>query len=119
MQQSESAIQASIFTWFSNAYCLKHHNPRWVILSIPNGGTRHRLEAMTLKATGLLPGASDLVIIGPQITLWVEVKTDTGKQSPEQIDFQSRIEALGHTYLLVRSLEGFKEIVRQWVNMEL
>ena len=62
---SESKIQQQIIEYFNNNYCLKHHNPRAVIFSIPNGGTRNKLEAITLKATGLLAGVSDLIVILP------------------------------------------------------
>ncbi len=82
-----------------------------MILSIPNGGTRNKTEAITLKSTGLLPGASDLIVLhGPHL-LWVEVKMPTGYQSPEQRIFQQRVEALGYKYILVRSLLEFQEII--------
>ena len=37
--------------------------------------------------------------------IWIECKTATGKQSPEQAAFQAEVEAEGHRYLLVRSWE--------------
>lgn len=107
---SESKIQADIVTWYTNQYCLKHHINRCMILSIPNGGTRHKAEAMTLKATGLLPGASDLIVIhGWRELYWVEVKTDSGTQSTAQKDFAIRVRMLGFEYVLVRSLQEFQE----------
>ena len=111
VNESEDRIQAAIVTWYNNTYCLRHHNPRCLILSIPNGGTRHVQEAMTLKATGLLPGASDLIVVHMGVLLWVEVKTETGRQSPEQRDFEQRVMSMGYRYALVRSLENFKELV--------
>ena len=106
---TESKIQQQIVEYFNNTYCLKHHNPRGLIFSIPNGGTRNKLEAITLKATGLLAGVSDLIVILPNGKLiFVEIKTDTGKMSEKQIDFQQRVEALGFEYLLIRSLDEFK-----------
>ncbi len=105
---SESAIQAAIVRHYTNTYCLTHHVPRHMILSIPNGGTRNPIEAMTMKSTGLLPGASDLIVLHGSILLWVEVKTEIGRLSKEQLSFQSRIEALGYKYYVVRSLDEFK-----------
>lgn len=110
---SENAIQAQIVKAYTNEHCLIHHNPRCLILSIPNGGTRNVIEAMTMKSTGLLPGASDLIVIHNGILMWVEVKTETGKLSKEQLSFQSRVEALGYTYRVVRSLEQFKKIIQE------
>lgn len=103
----ENRIQAMMVQWFNNTYCLKHHSPRYVIFSIPNGGTRNKLEAMTLKATGLLAGASDLVLVMDKI-YFIEVKTNVGIQSDVQKDFQKRVQKLGHEYKLIRSLDEFK-----------
>ena len=75
--KSESALQQQIFNWYNNNYCLKNTVNRGMIFSIPNGGTRHIMEAMTLKATGLLKGASDLIVILPSKKLiFVESKVD-------------------------------------------
>lgn len=107
--KNENNLQAEIYKWFSNTYCLKSHNPRAIIFSIPNGGTRNIREAMTFKATGLLKGASDLVVIFPNGKLcFVELKTDKGVQSTEQKDFECRVSSLGFEYHLIRSLEDFK-----------
>ena len=106
---NENNLQAEIYKWFNNNYCLKSHNPRALIFSIPNGGTRNIREAMTFKATGLLKGASDLVVIFPNGKLcFVELKTDKGVQSAEQKDFECRVSSLGFEYHLIRSLEDFK-----------
>lgn len=117
---SEAKIQGDIYRWYNNNYCLKSHNPRCLIFSVPNGGTRNKLEATQLKATGLLPGVSDLIVIHATYSpewglvrqiLFIEVKTDTGKQTPEQIEFEARIKALGYDYHVVRSLDEFKLIL--------
>ena len=34
-----------------------------MILSIPNGGLRDKMTAITLKATGLYKGAADLLVV--------------------------------------------------------
>ena len=110
--KTEAQSQAEIVEWFNNNFCLKNHIPRGIIFSIPNGGSRNKVEAMTLKATGLLAGASDTILILPNGKLiFCEVKTETGSQSPEQIDFQKRVEALGFEYWLVRGLADFQKKV--------
>lgn len=110
--KNESALQQQIFNWYNNNYCLKNTVNRGMIFSIPNGGTRHIMEAMTLKATGLLKGASDLIVILPSKKLiFVELKMPKGIQSIEQKDFQSRVILLGFEYYIIRSLEEFKELI--------
>lgn len=109
--KNENNLQAEIYKWFNNNYCLKNMNDRALIFSIPNGGTRNIREAMTFKATGLLKGASDLVVIFPNGKLFfVELKTDKGIQSSEQKDFECRVSSLGYEYHLIRSLEEFKQL---------
>jgi len=113
----EDKIQRECVRWFNNTYCLKHHNPRGIIFSVPNGGTRNDKEAMVLKATGLLAGVSDLILILPNSRiLFVEFKTEIGAQSATQKEFESRITALGYVYALVRSADEFKSIVLYYLD---
>jgi hypothetical protein len=37
------------------------------------------------------------------VVLWIEVKSDTGRQRPDQRSFQQAVEQAGHFYLLARS----------------
>jgi hypothetical protein len=111
---SEDYVQNQIWIWYTNNYCLKHHNPRGLIFSIPNGGNRNAREAKRLKDTGLLSGVSDLIVILPcGKLLFIEVKKPTGGvQSPEQKDFEARVKALGYEYHIVKSLDEFKNIIK-------
>jgi hypothetical protein len=109
---TESKIQQEIVNWYNNTYCLKFHEPRGLIFAVPNGGTRNKLEAITLKATGMLAGVSDLIVILPNGKLiFVEIKTDKSKQSEKQIEFEHRVKALGYEYCIIRSLDEFKKII--------
>lgn len=50
-------------------------------------------------------GVSDLtVFLNDGITVWLEVKTPTGVQSPHQKAFEEKINSLGHYYFVVRSI---------------
>lgn len=106
---TESHTQQQILIWFTNNYCLLSHENRCVILSIPNDGI-NSIEAKRKKNTGLLAGASDLVLLLPnKKTIFVEVKHGKNKQTEKQIEFQKRVQALGFEYWLVYSLEEFKQ----------
>ena len=39
------------------------------------------------------------------IPLWIEVKSEKGKQSAEQKSFQDQVEEAGHHYVVARSIE--------------
>jgi hypothetical protein len=104
----ESKIQQQIVIYFKNNYCLKNHNPRCAIFSVPNESSNKK-EMMFKKSIGLLSGASDLIVLMPNRCIFVEVKTDIGRQSENQKEFEARVKELGFEYYLVRSLQGFKE----------
>ena len=54
---------------------------------------------------GTHPGLSDLTAIRDGITVYIEVKTATGRLSEAQERFRRDIEAHGATYLVCRSVE--------------
>lgn len=101
---TEDQIQAKIIIYYRNQF-------KGLIMSVPNGGTRNILEAKKLKATGLLAGVADLIILKPNAeTIFVEVKIEKGVQSDVQRIFQEKVENLGFKYYLVRSFEEFLKL---------
>jgi hypothetical protein len=53
-----------------------------------------------------MAGMEDLQIYLPAgVTLHVELKTNTGKQSDRQIERENELKTLGHHYFVVRSLD--------------
>ena len=97
------------------AWCERHNfytshseylpNKKYVgcVFAVPNGGLRKASEATLLKREGLLTGASDVVIMLPSKVVFMEFKTDDGKQSQKQKDFQAVCGVLGLEYYLVWS----------------
>ena len=108
---SEDILQAKIYKWYHNTYCTKLNNPQHVIFAVPNGGQRSKSEAARFKATGLLAGVSDLIVIQPNRIIFVELKLEKGRQQKTQIDFERKVKALNFEYYVIRSLEEFKKIV--------
>lgn len=109
-RHEESGIQQSCVRWFRYAF------PQYVILSIPNGGSRNVIEAANLKKEGALAGASDLMVIAERRVLFVEMKTAKGRQQDSQKAFQKRVEALGHRYVICRSLDDFMQKLKEWLG---
>jgi hypothetical protein len=108
----ESKIQQDIVVWFRNKYCLKHHSPRMAIFSVPNeAGYKNR----NFKLTGMMSGVSDLIVLIPDKTLFIELKTATGKQSPKQKEFEETVKMLNMDYHLIRSLDQFKKIISEYL----
>lgn len=120
----ESKIQQEIFVFTHNNY------PNYVCHSVPNGigftipkivplrfhkAIREAVEMAVnfLKLTGMVPGISDLIIHLPKgRCVMVEVKNDKGVQSEAQKRIESKIKKIGGNYILVRSLEDFKQQIQ-------
>jgi hypothetical protein len=56
----------------------------------------------------LKKGVSDLILVFPNLLVFVEVKDEIGKQRPEQIQFETDVQNLGFQYWLIRTLDEFK-----------
>lgn len=108
--KNESKHQQEIVMWFTNTFGLKHHNPKYLIFSVPNEGKSTK-EQIYKKMLGMKSGVSDLIVVLNGKVLFIECKDHVGKQSDNQIKFEQDVTKLGHKYYLVRNLEDFKELI--------
>lgn len=106
----EEGIQAACIKWFRLAF------HRYIAFSVPNGGLRNKLEAINMKRAGALAGVSDLILVADHSVLFVEMKTEKGKQSEYQKKFQADVERLGFEYKICRSLQDFQITVEHWIK---
>lgn len=108
----EEAIQIACVNWFRGRY------EKYIAFAVGNGGSRNAIEAMNLKRSGVLAGVSDLILIADHTILFVEMKTEKGKQSERQKEFQQNVERLGFSYRICRSLEEFQITVKHWLQKD-
>ena len=85
---------------------MKEFHPHLIIFHIPNGGSRHKIEAVRLKAMGVKPGVADLYVMNYH--LFIEMKTEKGKLSSVQTEFKNDCERTHHSYF---TAYGFKDAV--------
>ena len=114
MRHIESQIQQSCFKWFR----LQFPDLAMLMFAVPNGGHRRRIEAMIMKAEGVTAGVADVLFLYPNCQyhgLCIEFKTSTGRQQPTQKAFQRAVEAHGYKYAIVRSIDDFIELVKNYV----
>lgn len=104
----EDLLQQKCVIWFKNNYQM---HGKGLIFAVPNGGTRNIIEAKKLKATGTMPGVSDLIVVLDSKVLFIELKTDLEKQSDAQKKFETKITNLNHEYILIRNEEEFKKTI--------
>ena len=124
MNQEEHNLQCACVKWF--AY--QHPELQGLLFAVPNGGARSKATAGKLKAEGVVPGVADLILLVPRVhfdehnaiscyyALCIEMKTEKGRQSPEQKAWQKKVEAYGYKYVVCRSLEEFINTIENYLN---
>lgn len=111
----EHLIQCACVRWF--AY--QHPELMGLLFSVPNGGRRDKVTAAKLKAEGVVPGVSDLLLLVPNKNyhaLCIEMKDVKGKQSDSQKAWQNKVEAKGYMYVICRSLDDFIRVVSDYLS---
>lgn len=101
---SEAQMQHHCYFWFCQNYkalrkylWLQHNNPRSAV------------EGAKLIGMGLQKGIADLCFLAVgNFPYFLELKTEKGKQTPEQIAWQRAVEERGAIYAVVRSVDEFK-----------
>ena len=85
------------------------------VWAVPNGGSRHVVEAARLKAQGVRAGVADLCVMLPGGKVgFMEVKTPKGRISDKQREFADVCRAYDIPHSYVRSIDDAITAVRAW-----
>jgi hypothetical protein len=103
---SESKLQQDCFVWFWNTYP-NLHGTMWMVYNNP----KNAFIGAILVAMGLVKGVSDLQWLNRGKFYGIELKTETGRQSKAQAQWQKAIEAQGGEYIIIRSFDEFRTFV--------
>lgn len=115
MIHEESILQRNCVAWFR----LQYRALAPLLFAVPNGGGRSRVEAAIMKAEGVTPGVSDLILLVPRgghNALCIEMKTPKGRQSPAQKAWMDAAVKAGAVYAVCRSFDGFRELVNNYLK---
>lgn len=106
MNDSEERIQQQMFMWFHNTY------PELRGLLCYNlNNSKNKIDGNKNKSLGLQAGRSDMVLYYQGKAVMIELKTPTGKQQPIQKKWEETIKKQGFEYVIIRSLEDFKNFI--------
>lgn len=106
---TESRLQQLCFTWHWNTYP-DQRGRLWMQYNNP----KNREHGAVLKGMGLLPGVSDLAYLMPDgRMLFIELKTESGRQSPQQKQWEQIVTDAGAEYRIIRSLEEFQTLITE------
>ena len=93
--------------------------------AIPNGEIRgkDRLQSIItgkrLKDEGVKAGVADLCILLKNQTIFVEMKTETGKQSLLQKEFEKIVKSYGHQYYVLHSIKECEEFLKNVLKIDI
>ncbi|RZL62081.1 MAG: VRR-NUC domain-containing protein [Pedobacter sp.] len=110
---SEAAMQAAVFQYFWN----NHPVTRRRIFHVPNGGSRNKIEAVQLRAQGVVKGITDLICLGDKGFFAIELKVNGGVVSTEQKEIHSLWRSLGHKVYVCWSYEETVEVINKEFNL--
>lgn len=113
--KGEANLQSGCVTWFG----LQYPKLAPLLFSVPNGGSRNKIEAMNLKRQGVRAGVADLILLFPKQghgALLIEMKYGKGKQQPVQKEWQKIVESAGYKYVVCRSLDEFMREVNNYLG---
>ena len=119
---SEHDLQASCVHWFRFQY----NRYRNLLFAVPNGvffNATNRNKAFAyhrkLIDEGLVSGVADLILLVPRHgfgALCIEMKTQNGRQSDKQKEWQAECEASGNKYVVCRSFDEFRNEINRYMQ---
>ena len=104
---TESHLQQMCVRW----YDMQFRGAELRLFSIPNEGKRNPVNGAKMKAMGRRKGAPDMIFLMTGTCAFIEFKTDKGRQSPEQKQFQEVIAEHQMQYHIIRNFDEFKNLI--------
>jgi hypothetical protein len=113
-EESELRQQIKLSVWLTKQNILH--------FAIPNGGSRHMLEAINLKRSGVMPGVPDMCIPVPHAGfngLYIELKKSNGKLSDTQQEWLDKLAKNGYCAKVAYGYDEAVNIVQQYFERDI
>jgi hypothetical protein len=115
---TEAQEQTALFQW---AAMMQGRIPELALLhSVPNGGSRHPIEAVHLKQQGVKPGIPDIFLPcarGPWHGLYIEMKRRKGgRVSVDQQRMILSLRAQGYRVEVCEGWENAKNVIMEYMR---
>ena len=115
MKISEHQEQVMLITWFR----MQYKQYKLHLWAIPNGGSRHIVTAVNLKAEGVLAGVSDLFLMIPKGEyhgMFIEMKAKAGKVSDSQKEFMAAASSINYKTVVCYGFDEAKEAITKYLQ---
>lgn len=110
MERKEEILHQKISEAWNNTHTHDHPEKQRLFCIWTNAQSKQYGGKM--RTMGVKTGISDWAYIEDSgLITWIELKTDEGKQSADQIKFQSLCVSLGHKYKIARSYDEFWQCI--------
>tara|TARA_R110000822_G_scaffold242268_1_gene371445 strand:- start:607 stop:990 length:384 start_codon:yes stop_codon:yes gene_type:complete len=110
-EKSEDREQIEFVSW------VKRNYPEEKVIHIPNGKKRSIIDAVRLKAMGVMKGVPDLFF--PSLYLWIEMKkVKDGKLSPEQKAVMESLRRDGYRVAVCKGAEEAKSLFLSYKTLQ-
>ena len=113
---SESALQQQCLKWFAFQYPKLAESG--LLFSIPNGANKTIAQAMKFKREGLVSGIPDLMLAVPKGIyhgLFIEMKSNKGKPSANQIKMIGKLRDQYYYVDIINSFEQFTSLINKYL----
>lgn len=115
---TEADYQVVLFQWINVK--IQQGDERYkLIFHVPNGGSRHKLEAINLKRQGVKAGVADVFVDIPSRGshgLRIEMKSATGKVSPKQAEFLQLEAKYGYLTVVCYSADEAIKTIEEYLR---
>lgn len=114
MSLTEHKEQVLLIRWWR----LQYPKLSKCLFAIPNGGHRNIVTAMKLKDEGVVSGVSDLFLMMPKGDwhgLFIEMKAQKGRVSPEQKEFLGIASGMGYLAVVCFGFEDAKKVIQTYL----
>lgn len=112
----EQDLQIQCVTWFRYQY------PSEILIHIPNGGKRSKVEAARFKEMGVLAGFPDLALFRKSNqygALFIELKASAKHEtSYSQASMINSLNTLGYKAVVVSNFETFRRVVNDYLRKQ-
>lgn len=117
VQSFKSAPEYKLQSKANEIYRLIKPNMKGRIISI-NNNSANAIKGAKNKKMGVLPGVSDMILLLDNMqVVWIEWKTQIGRQSRYQIAFENMLCSIQHHYHIVRSMTEFIAVLEKYEHL--
>lgn len=113
-QRSEADEQATLFMWASYFPELEY------MYAVPNGGSRHPLEAANLKRQGVKAGVPDICLPLPKGKyhgLYIEMKVGKNKTTDNQKRWLEHLKKVGYLTGVCYGFDEARKLISDYLKL--